>query len=318
MDLRHLRYFVALAEELHFGRAAERLYIAQPGLSQQIGQLERELGVKLFYRSNRQVQLTSAGELFLVEARRAVEQVDKAAAVARRASAGDIGELRIGYNKQAHEILSRLLHEFRARNDQIVLTLDFFDTTPAILDALLRNDIEVGVGLGPLSEAHTQTRVIMREELLVALPCDHPLTRLTAIPMSRLANEQWVRWKRELNPPLYDSLSAFFNQAGFVPDVKYNGLQTEEVYMCVASGLAVSLVAEGTAKSIAAKGVAVRKLLEPTPSWDHILIWLTGDVGPVLQRFLDLERELDKGGTEAIEPQFQIQGGLVSRNQKSR
>jgi DNA-binding transcriptional LysR family regulator len=297
MELRHLRYFVALAEELHFGRAAERLHIAQPGLSQQIGQLERELGVKLFYRSSRQVQLTSAGALFLGEARRTLKQADRAAEVARRASRGEIGELRIGYIEQAaHGILSELLPEFHVRNANVSLTLDLFVTTPAITEALVRDAIDVGFGLGPVHHEGLEYRLIKQEELLVALRAVHPLANLPEIPMERLAGEPWNLWRRELNPPLHEAIMDFFREAGFSPDVRYEGVETEEVYLWVVAG-AVSLVPESTAMATEPKGVVVRRLIDPTPSWNHVVIWRKSDKDPVLARFIELERKLQEAGT---------------------
>jgi len=298
MELRHLRYFVAVAEELHFGRAADRLLIAQPGLSQQISQLERELGVKLFVRSSRHVQLTAAGKLFLEEAKRTVQQADRALAVARRAAQGEIGELRIGYVEQAaHRILASLLPEYRRRHPEVAVSLQLFVTTPDIREALLRDQIDVGFGLGPITDLTLETRLLEREELLVAIREDHPLCAKGSIQLSELSNETWNLWRRELNPPLFESITAFFREAGFLPDVRYESVEPEEIYLWVASRSAVALIPSSTANATTPAGVAVRPLVRPTPHWDHVLVWKRDTVPAVLKSLLELEEQLRRSSS---------------------
>jgi DNA-binding transcriptional LysR family regulator len=297
MELRHLRYFVAVAEELHFRRAAERLYIAQPGLSQQISQLERELGVKLLHRTSRSVELTSAGKRFLEEARQVVYHADRAAAVARQAARGEIGELQVGYIEQAtHYILSALLPCFRSRHPTISLSLRLFALTPKIVQSLLRRSLDVGFGLAPVITPDVESAMLDREQLMIAMPQQHRLAGLDEVPLPELAGDSWNLWRRELNPHLHEVVSGFFREAGFVPDVQLQSLERDEIYLWVAAGLGVAMVPESTALATDPRGVVLRRLVKPTPYWDHVLMWRVNDANPVLQSFLAMARELAADG----------------------
>ena len=293
MELRHLRYFVAIAEELHFGRAAKRLHIAQPGLSQQIKQLERELGVRLLNRTSRQVQLTSAGKIFLEEARKTVLHADRAVAVARRAVHGEIGELQIGYIEQAaNRILADVLPRFRERNPDISLSLKMYPTTPRIVDSLLDREIDAGFGLAPVDEPQVLSTPICREGFMVALPQTHPLANGSDIPLRALADDDWNLWNKDLNPNLYDIFSGFFQAAGFAPHVQLESIEREEIYLWVAAGMGVALVPESTARSSMPRGVVLRNVIDPVPYWDYVLLWRREDDSPVLQRLLTLAEGL--------------------------
>ncbi|MGH8484300.1 MAG: LysR family transcriptional regulator, partial [Pseudomonas sp.] len=176
MELRHLRYFIAVAQELHFGRAAELLGISQPPLSQQIQALEQEVGARLFERTNRRVELSEAGRLFLQEARLVLAQVDKAADVARRAQLGELGELKIGFTSSApfNSSISAAIYAFRQRFPAVHLNLNEM-SSQAVADALLDESIEVGL-MRPLALPETLVATeLLREPLVAIINATHPL-----------------------------------------------------------------------------------------------------------------------------------------------
>ena len=175
MELRHLRYFVTVAEELHFGRAARKLHISQPPLSMQIRALENELGVTLLNRTQRHVSLTEAGAALLGEARHVLARVEQAVLVTKRAGRGEIGELAIGFISVAdYNVLPVVLREFRRRFPLVRLTLRE-STTDAQIGDLLAGRIDVGFVLPPINEPSLETAPILREPLIAALPEKHPL-----------------------------------------------------------------------------------------------------------------------------------------------
>ena len=184
MELRHFRYFIALAEELHFGRAARRLNVVQPALSQQIRQLEQELGVMLLSRTKRRVMLTESGRAFLVEARRTLASAEQSALAARSAAAGEVGRLRVGYVDLATwSVLPKVLRTYRKRYPRVELVLTELHREPQ-REALLRGDLDVGFfSLREPRGALTGARVI-DDQLVVALPRDHKVARRARIPLA--------------------------------------------------------------------------------------------------------------------------------------
>lgn len=195
MELRHLRYFIAVAEELHFGRAALALGISQPPLSQQIQALEQEIGARLFERTNRRVELSEAGRLFLEEARRVLVQVDKAADVARRAQLGELGELKIGFTSSApfNSTIPQAIFSFRQRFPAVHLNLREMSSTQ-VADALVDEEIEVGI-MRPLPLPDSLVEIeLSREPLVAVLSAKHPLAQGNedGLFLSALAQEPFV------------------------------------------------------------------------------------------------------------------------------
>ena len=201
MELRHLRYFVAVAEELHFGRAARRLEMAQPPLSIQIQRLEKELGVKLLERTQRHVGLTAAGRVFLERARRVLEQAELAVHAAQRAGRGETGSLAVGFVGSAtYGVLPEVLRLFRRRFPDVDLMLYEMGST-AQQRAVVEGRLHLGLIRTPrdnagLDEALAQ-QVVQREPLVVALPKGHALTRLETLPLIQLAAEPFILFPRE-------------------------------------------------------------------------------------------------------------------------
>ncbi|MBV9229224.1 MAG: LysR family transcriptional regulator, partial [Chloroflexi bacterium] len=192
MELRHLHYFIAVAEELHFGKAAERLQMAQPPLSQQIRQLEDELGVQLFYRTKRHVQLTEAGHVFLQEARQTLIQAEQAIVAARRAGRGELGRLAIGFVGSAtSDILPTLIRGFQERYPEVELLLREL-TTAQQVRALQDGRIHVGILRPPVHDDTLRIETLFKEPLIVALPERHPLSSQVQLPIEALAREHFI------------------------------------------------------------------------------------------------------------------------------
>src|SRR5271165_2443353 len=208
MELRHLKYFIAVAEELHFTRAADRLHIAQPPLSQQIKQLEEELGAKLFERSKRQVKLTIAGKAALEEARRTIAQAKRVAIAARRAERGEVGELSVGFSSSApYTMLPAIIRNFRTRFAHVKLTLHERSTEDQI--ALLRaGAIDAGFVRAPSAEEAVGLAItpILREPLVAALPQGHRSRKQKQVAIGALKGEQFVLPPRHAAPVLYDQI----------------------------------------------------------------------------------------------------------------
>lgn len=189
MELRHLRYFVAVAEELNFSRAAEKLHIAQPPLSQQIQDLEAELGVQLFERTKRRVQLTEAGKVFLEEVKKVFEQVNQAIKVAQKTSRGEVGKLAIAFNSSAtYSVLPKLLYEFRQRCPDIELILQEL-TTNQQLEKLSQNQIDLGLLYLPVNKKELKVISLLKESLTIALSANHPLANRSEIAIADLIDE---------------------------------------------------------------------------------------------------------------------------------
>ena len=243
MELRHLRYFLAVAEELHFGRAARALGIRQPPLSQQIRALEDDLGVVLFDRSSRRVRLTPAGEAFRTDARRSLAAAEAARRAARRAGRGDIGDVVLGFVGSAtYTLLPRILRAFRARYPDVHLTLRELPTSDQV-EALRQGAIDIGLVRPPLTGADAlQVELLGADGLSVALPTDHPLARGRDVAAHRLADEPFVLFPRRLGPGLYDQILTYCRQAGFEPRTVQEAVQMQTIVALVAGGIGVSLV----------------------------------------------------------------------------
>jgi len=263
-ELRHLRYFVAVAEELHFGRAARRLGIAQPPLSQQIRQLEERLGVTLFSRTSRQVALTPAGEALLRGARRTLAEVGLAAAAARRAATGETDALRVAYTDSAAlSVLPRAIRRFRSELPSVHLDL-VEGSTAAQIDAVARDLVDLAVVRGPVVQPTLRTEVVLREPFLLALPESHPLTRLAAVELGVLGTEPMVLFPRHLAPDFHDTISAMCRAAGFTPLVAYEGAEYQTILSLVAAGLGVSLVPRSV-ENLQRRGVVYRAIPDAPP-----------------------------------------------------
>ncbi|WP_420138848.1 LysR substrate-binding domain-containing protein [Sphingomonas sp.] len=266
MELRHLRYFVGVAEDLHFGRAATRLGISQPPLSQQIIALEGELGVQLFDRTSRAVALTDAGTLFLHEARATLAQAERAIMVARRAARGELGELTIGFNASAPFVppVARAIHDFRMAYPEVHMTLSELSES-GLRDALAARSIEIGF-LRSLREPEVPVgaaaRLLMREGLVVAMRPDHPLAIHDRISVQQLDAQPMVVYQRGLNGGFTEELLRLMRIEGVQPIVAQEVREVSTLFGLVAAGIGITIVAQSL-RALQSAGLVYREYDDP-------------------------------------------------------
>jgi DNA-binding transcriptional LysR family regulator len=290
MELRHLRYFIAVAEELHFGRAAQVLGISQPPLSQQIQALEQELGARLFERTNRRVELSEAGRLFLQEARLVLAQVDKAADVARRAQLGELGELKIGFTSSApfNSSIPQAIFAFRQAFPAVHLNLQEMSSTQ-VAESLVDESIQVGL-MRPLPLPDSLSVVeLMREPLVAVLNADHPLVEGSerGMHLAQLAQEPFVFFPRTYGSGLYAQLLSLARDAGFSPHFAQEAGEAMTIIGLVAAGLGVSVL-PASYQRIRIDGVVYRTLLDLEAMTAVWLVQLQGVQTPMAKAFVEL------------------------------
>ena len=289
MELRHFRYFVAVAEELHFGRAAERLHIVQPALSRQIIALERELGVELFDRS-RGVTLTASGEAFLSEARNVLRHADQAAQAAKATASGSIGSLEIGCIGSAMwKILPAILSEHRRRHPDLLFHLHQ-TSSPLQIESLRKGELHIGF-VRPLAQHDDLVfETVLREQFVIAMPATHPLANREAIDLAELCDETFITLPRENAPMLHDQHVATCLSYGFTPKLADQGDSPTSLGM-IAAGLGVSLTTE-SALNISWAGIAFRPLIRPTPEVDMAVAYRRDNRSPAVSAILDTTRDV--------------------------
>lgn len=290
MELRHLRYFIAVAEELHFGRAAQVLGISQPPLSQQIQALEQEVGARLFERTNRRVELSEAGRLFLTEARLVLARVDKAADVARRAQLGELGELKIGFTSSApfNSSIPQAIFAFRQAFPAVHLNLQEMSSTE-VADALGDETIQVGLMRPlPLPDALSVVE-LMREPLVAVLSAGHPLAQGSerGLHLTQLAEEPFVFFPRAYGSGLYAQLINLARDAGFSPHFAQEAGEAMTIIGLVAAGLGVSVL-PASYQRIRIDGVVYRTLLDPEAVTAVWLVQRKDQQSPMAKAFVEL------------------------------
>lgn len=292
MELRHLRYFRAVAEELHFGRAAERLHIAQPPLSQQVRQLERELGVSLLTRSTRRVELTRAGEAYLRRAIAVLDAVDDAGHQARRVAQGLEGHLSIGcVGSATYSVLPRLVRALREQMPRVEITIRGEMLAPAQLDALRNRDVDIALLRPPVDDPEVQTEFVRRDRLIVALPTAHPLAGRDALAVADLRDEEFIAHAGQDRSVMGRLLTAICADAGFAPRIRQEVSETSTLVTLVAAGLGVAVVPAPTA-DLDVAGVTYRPLEPPTLGVDLVAAHLGDAAPPAVERALVVLRGL--------------------------
>jgi DNA-binding transcriptional LysR family regulator len=244
MELRHLRYFVAVGEDLNFSRAAERLGIAQPPLSQQIQRLERELGVRLFVRTHRRVELSDVGRALLDDARRTLVQADRFVDIARRAARGEAGSLRLGFSSAAlYTMVPAILRAFLARAPEVTLNL-LERSSEEQIEMLAAGAIDAGFVRLPIVKPAPalSLRTIVREPLLVALSYGHRLANRRAVALRALAAERFIIVARSAARGLHDQIVALCRRAGFEPVIAQEAAEVSTIVSLVSAGLGVAIV----------------------------------------------------------------------------
>jgi DNA-binding transcriptional LysR family regulator len=289
MELRHLRYFLAVAEELHFGRAADRLGMAQPPLSRQIQDLEKELGFRLFERSRRRVELSSAGAVLVERVRAVLERLEEAVREARRTSLGKRGRVTVGYpSSLAYTGLVGLLRAFRLEFPDVELTVRELPLAGQ-LDGLKHGSLDVGFVRGPLDDKALVTECVRREPLMLALPADHPFAARRRLTLASVAGEPFVFFPRTRAPDYYDLLLGLCQQAGFTPQIRHEAPQVDMLSL-VAAGFGISIVPASVRESRRAD--VVFRPFVGAPLTELLLAWRVGDGSPSRQAFVDVVRRV--------------------------
>jgi len=290
MELRHLRYFVSVAEESNVRRAAARLHVAQPALSRQIRQLEFELGTELFRREKRRIFLSPAGSTFLPEARRTLAAAQHAITVARAGERGELGELSIGFvESAAFGILPGVVKRFRKRFPAVRLSLREMVTNEQ-LKALHEGRLDVGFLRTPIDDRDISTRLVLREPLMAALPLWHPLARRKQLRLAKLAGEPFILFPRTLGPNFFDQIVGACRRAGFGPRIVQEAVQMGTIVSLVAIGLGVALV-PASLKNMRRRGVVYKPLTTP-PKIELSMAWSAENYSPTRARFISFMDKL--------------------------
>lgn len=295
MELRHLRSFDVLAEERHFGRAAARLHIAQPALSQQVKQLERELGVSLLTRTTRRVELTEAGARFADHARTVLGDVARAASDMALLASGAAGRVSIGFIGTAtYDVLPRVAREVRSSLPDVDLELRGELLSPQLLDGLRDRTFDVAlVRPDPLNSGDLALRSLRSERFVAVLPAGHRLAGRRRIPLSALAGESFVMHPSGHRSSMHDRVRAACEAAGFSPAPVIEVSETATLVVFVAAGLGVALVPEPV-RSLGLDGVSYVSLTD-APTIDLALATRAGDDSPAVRRVAEIVAETVAG-----------------------
>ena len=289
IELRHIRYFVAVAEELHFGRAARRLHLAQPPLSQQIRRLEEILGYPLFLRTSRQVKLTTAGETFLDRARSTLRKVQDDMEVARSAGRGELGLLTVGFiGSGMLTALPAMLGEYRRRHPRLKLQLRE-SYTSGVVQALLEGTVDVGFlrDAGPTEGLEVEP--LFSEPYIAVLPRNHPLAQRKSLSAAKLRDEPFVFFSPGVGSRAYQKTVSVCEEHGFRPQVVQEAPQWLTILRLVGAGLGVT-IAPACVERIAAPDVVCRRLKNSTVRSDVELAHRTGDERSIVQAFCTMAR----------------------------
>ena len=289
MELRHLRYLIAVAEELHFGRAAIRLNISQPPLSQQIQQLEQELGVRLFERTKREVRLTEAGSRIVNEAHHVLGQVDHLTRVAAKASGGEIGHLSVGTPGGVNEILIETLRVFGKHYPGVHVDLKYMNTGSQI-EGLREGTIRVGFLNLPVREATLVLENVKKGPLWIALPKSHPLARYEEVPLISLKEQSFIQFPRRVNPGLHDVMTGLCRKAGFSLNVLHEVDNLQGALTLVSAGLGVSFCTTSMQKVWS--DITFRPIRDTTAKMGMAVAYRRDMHSPVLDSFLEVVRQI--------------------------
>src|SRR3954470_22083889 len=292
-DIRQLRYFMAVAERLHFGRAAEALHISQPPLSRAIRALEEELGVALFSRTRRRVDLTPAGTRLLEEARRVTAQLERTVHELRAMSDGAHTRLRIGFVSLAdYGVLPGLLKAYKSAQPGVRLALREM-LSPDQASALAAGELDFGLLLPPVAgAARLEHLVVQRERFVLALPARHRLAAASGrVALREMAGEPFVTIPRQIAPRLYDIVAQLAAQAGISLNIAQEAIQMQTVVSLVSSGLGAAVVPASVA-NLGRRGVVYRELADRHPRLDVWLAWRRGSLGRAGEEFVSHARRL--------------------------
>lgn len=300
MELRQLTYFIAVAEERHFGRAAKRLHIAQPPLSQQIRQFEEQLGVKLFDRTTRRVDLTAAGALMLERGRSILNDVEALQADVYQVGQGATGVLHVGFSgASTYSVMPRIVRAAGTAYPGLTVDLHGEMLTPAMERGLLEHTLDAAILRPPVSSPEIDFRIINREPLVVALPAHSPLASDRPLSMVELTEQRFVTYPPE--SVMYRMTADLCREAGFQHRVSQMAQETSTILSFVAAGGGVALM-PASVRSVQLRGVRYREL-EDSPHAELAVAWRREDRSVLLSNFIQLVTEL------ADEPESEDQPG---------
>ncbi len=290
IELRQLRYFAAVADELHFGRAAAQLHMTQPPLSQAIRALEVQLGAALFDRNRRGVALTAAGHALLPEARRLLAQADQLPGLVQRAAVGATGQLTLAFVSSAdYSVLPPFLRAYRAAYPHVQITLQEA-TSDRQLDDLQNGRIDAGLLIPPLpdkAKLELDYLPVLSEPLILAAPAGLPELRgKRAVNLRKLPPLPLIIFPRTISPGLYDAILAVFREAGITPTIGQEAIQMQTIVSLVSAGMGIALVPQSVS-NLQRPGVEYRPLAQATPLVETGLAWRRDNHSPVLKGFLD-------------------------------
>lgn len=284
-----MRYFVAVAEELHFSRAAQRLHIAQPPLSAQIRQLEDGVGVRLFLRTKRSVQLTPAGRAFLIEARQILDRAARAIEVARSADTTEAGRLVVACGPIAiYALVPAVLTTFRAQCPGVDLLL--METMPlGVIEGLQKGTVDAGLVVPYFDGVAVKREIILTLPMAVVVPPSHPLANRGPLRLDELERERLVLFSRGMGSGYTEHIVGLLHRRGFTPSVAHEVTGLQALFAMVSAGYGVSLVPESLAR-LAGREVVFVEFREPKPEIELCLAWRANNVSPLLTKFLDVVR----------------------------
>jgi DNA-binding transcriptional LysR family regulator len=289
--LHNLETFIIVAEELHFGHAAQRLRISQPSLSQQIRRLEDDIKIKLFHRTKRRVELTDAGRVLLKESRALLSHVDRALNAVRRAGRGEIGQLILGVISSIDpRMLTRLLQLLNKRLPSVEILLHTLSTSSQI-QALREHRIDVGLLRRPVRDDALTIELISSEPFVVALPANHPLARKPSIPLKMLASQRHILFPRHVAPGYYDLIVSLFHQADLPLEVAHESEHLQTILGLVGGGFGIFLMPRSM-QNFRLRGVSYRPILGRIPQVETAVAFRREDKSEVLQAFLGVLRAI--------------------------
>jgi DNA-binding transcriptional LysR family regulator len=291
MDLRHLRYFIAVAEELHFTKAAERLHMAQPPLSRQIRELEEELGVALFNRTRRHIELSDAGKVFLEKARQVLLAADSAIVEAQRAQRGEIGKLAVGFFEQtAYTLLPPILRAFQERFPMVEVQLRWFPVVEQV-EALMRGDIDIAF-VRPVADLEGLSKqTLLKEPFVLAVPSTHPFAERGAVSVADCARERIINYTQRLAPDYHAIITRLCATAGFVPDICLEVGQVYTALGLVSSGVGIAFV-PASVQRIRFDNLVYAPLREQELQSEVYLAWTHSNPSPLLKAFVETSMQI--------------------------
>lgn len=300
MELRHLRYFLGLAEELHFGRAARRLAISQPPLSVAIRQLEDHVGARLFERNSKEVRLTPAGQALQASAHRLLRQAEEAALEARDVSQGSAGRLRIGFvGAMLYRGLPQALACFQARHPAVRVTLAELNSREQIV-RLLHDRMDIGFVHTSRMPAELRHELLLSEPFVVCLPAAHRLVRRRSVPLAGLRDEAFVLFSRDVSPDYHERILALCADGGFQPEVRHEVRHWLSVVSLVSQGLGVALVPSAM-RHAALRGAVFRPLEGPVAGSDAYCVWREGPSNAVIEAFREAVRPAAAAAADSVD-----------------